>query len=88
MSMDNFSRLSELGVATLYEASGREGLIDIPLFQIIPNSRVAGAARTVLRRRDQLVADGAPAQPAAVVAAGRARRRRMGEGRARAAGHE
>lgn len=52
MSMDNFSRLSELGVATLYEASGREGLIDIPLFQIIPNSRVAGAARTVLCGQD------------------------------------
>lgn len=52
MSMDNFSRLSELGVATVYEASGREGLIDIPLFQIIPNSRVAGVARTVLCGQD------------------------------------
>ena len=52
MSMDNFSRLSELGVATVYEASGREGLIDIPLFQIIPNSRVAGPARTVLCGQD------------------------------------
>lgn len=50
--MDNFSRLSELGVATVYEASGREGLIDIPLFQIIPNSRVAGPARTVLCGQD------------------------------------
>ena len=52
MSMDKFSRLSELGVATVYEASGREGLIDIPLFQIIPNSRVAGVARTVLCGQD------------------------------------
>lgn len=52
MSMDKLSRLSELGVATVYEASGREGLIDIPLFQIIPNSRVAGAARTVLCGQD------------------------------------
>lgn len=50
--MDNFSRLSELSVATVYEASGREGLIDIPLFQIIPNSRVAGPARTVLCGQD------------------------------------
>ena len=50
--MDKFSRLSELGVATVYEASGREGLIDVPLFQIIPNSRVAGAARTVLCGQD------------------------------------
>lgn len=52
MSMDKLSRLSELGVATVYEASGREGLIDIPLFQIIPNSRVAGPARTVLCGQD------------------------------------
>ena len=52
MSMDTLSRLSELGVATVYEASGREGLIDIPLFQIIPNSRVAGFARTVLCGQD------------------------------------
>lgn len=52
MSMDKLFRLSELGVATVYEASGREGLIDIPLFQIIPNSRVAGFARTVLCGQD------------------------------------
>ena len=52
MSMDKLSRLSELGVATVYEASGREGLIDIPLFQIIPSSRVAGFARTVLCGQD------------------------------------
>ena len=50
--MDKLSRLSELGVATVYEASGREGLIDIPLFQIIPNGRVAGFARTVLCGQD------------------------------------
>jgi 4-hydroxy-4-methyl-2-oxoglutarate aldolase len=47
MKTEDIVRLSELGVATVYEASGREGLIDIPLFQIIPNSRVAGFARTV-----------------------------------------
>lgn len=52
MSKEKLSRLSELGVATVYEASGREGLIDIPLFQIIPNSRVAGFARTVLCGQD------------------------------------
>jgi 4-hydroxy-4-methyl-2-oxoglutarate aldolase len=39
-------------VATVYEASGREGLIDIPLIQIIPNSRVAGPARTALCGQD------------------------------------
>lgn len=52
MSTDKLLRLSELGIATVYEASGREGLIDIPLFQIIPNSRMAGTARTVLCGQD------------------------------------
>jgi 4-hydroxy-4-methyl-2-oxoglutarate aldolase len=50
--MNAITRLSELGVATVYEASGREGLIDIPLIQIIPNSHVAGPARTVLCGQD------------------------------------
>jgi 4-hydroxy-4-methyl-2-oxoglutarate aldolase len=48
MNANDLTRLSELGVATVYEASGREGLIDIPLIQIVPNSRVAGPARTAL----------------------------------------
>jgi 4-hydroxy-4-methyl-2-oxoglutarate aldolase len=46
MNPKDIIRLSKLGVATVYEASGREGLIDIPLIQLIPNSRVAGPART------------------------------------------
>lgn len=52
MKTNDINRLSELGVATIYEASGREGLIDIPLIQIIPNSRVAGFARTALCGQD------------------------------------
>jgi 4-hydroxy-4-methyl-2-oxoglutarate aldolase len=40
--------LAKLGVATVYEASGREGLIDLELHRIVPGSRVAGPARTVL----------------------------------------
>jgi 4-hydroxy-4-methyl-2-oxoglutarate aldolase len=48
MTNQQLTRLAELGVATVYEASGQEGLIDIPLIQLIPNSRVAGPARTVL----------------------------------------
>ena len=52
MNARDIIRLSELGVATVYEASGREGLIDIPLIQIIPNSRVAGPARTALCGQD------------------------------------
>lgn len=52
MKQDELTRLSELGVATVYEASGREGLIDIPLIQLLSGSRVAGPARTVLCGQD------------------------------------
>jgi 4-hydroxy-4-methyl-2-oxoglutarate aldolase len=52
MNTDTLKRLRELGVATVYEASGRKGLIDIPLIQIVPNSRVAGFARTALCGQD------------------------------------
>ena len=52
MNTNDLTRLCQLGVATVYEASGREGLIDIPLIQIIPNSCVAGPARTVLCGQD------------------------------------
>jgi 4-hydroxy-4-methyl-2-oxoglutarate aldolase len=52
MNTNDIARLSELGVATVYEASGREGLIDIPLIQIIPNSHVAGPACTALCGQD------------------------------------
>jgi 4-hydroxy-4-methyl-2-oxoglutarate aldolase len=39
--------LARLGTATVYEASGREGLIDADLVQVIPGSRAAGPARPV-----------------------------------------
>ena len=52
MSPDVLTRLTELGVATIYEAAGREGLIDVPLIQTIPGSRAAGPARTVLCGQD------------------------------------
>lgn len=52
MKQDELTRLSELGVATVYEASGRQGLIDIPLIQLLSGSRVAGPARTVLCGQD------------------------------------
>jgi 4-hydroxy-4-methyl-2-oxoglutarate aldolase len=52
MNAKDMTRLSKLGVATVYEASGREGLIDTPLIQLIPNSRVAGPVRTVLCGQD------------------------------------
>lgn len=46
MTNQQLARLAQLGVATVYEAAGREGLIDIPLTQLLPGSRVAGPART------------------------------------------
>jgi len=52
MNREDLTRLSELGVATVYEASDREGLIDLPLIQLIPGSRAAGPARTVLCAQD------------------------------------
>jgi 4-hydroxy-4-methyl-2-oxoglutarate aldolase len=52
MTKDDLNRLSELGMATVYEASGREGLIDMPLIQLLPGSRAAGPARTVLCGQD------------------------------------
>ena len=47
MSTLDMQQFAHYGVATVYEAAGRAGLIDIPLLQIIPGSRVAGPARTV-----------------------------------------
>lgn len=41
------AELARLGVATVYEASGREGLVEVPLTRLVPRSRVAGPARTV-----------------------------------------
>lgn len=52
MKSEDMIRLSELGVATIYEASGRAGLIDMPLIQLLPGSRVAGPARTALCGQD------------------------------------
>jgi 4-hydroxy-4-methyl-2-oxoglutarate aldolase len=40
--------LARLGTATVYEAAGREGLIDLDLHRIVPGSRAAGPARPVL----------------------------------------
>ena len=52
MNKIDMNRLGELGVATVYEASGHEGLIDLPLIQLIPGSRAAGPARTVFCGQD------------------------------------
>jgi 4-hydroxy-4-methyl-2-oxoglutarate aldolase len=42
-----YDELARLGTATVFEASGREGLIDLDLTQVIPGSQAAGPARTV-----------------------------------------
>ena len=41
------NELARLGSATVYEASGRHGLVDVELRQIVPGSRACGPARTV-----------------------------------------
>ncbi|MEO3795088.1 4-carboxy-4-hydroxy-2-oxoadipate aldolase/oxaloacetate decarboxylase [Nonomuraea sp. B10E15] len=42
---DRFDELARLGVATVYEASGRQGLVDEDFVQLIPGTAVAGPAR-------------------------------------------
>jgi 4-hydroxy-4-methyl-2-oxoglutarate aldolase len=41
------AELARLGSATVYEAAGREGLVDVELRQLVPGSRACGPARTV-----------------------------------------
>jgi 4-hydroxy-4-methyl-2-oxoglutarate aldolase len=63
MSTDIARELARLGAATVYEASGREGLVDADLRQIIPGSRVCGPARTVrCGQGDNLMAHAAMAR--------------------------
>ena len=42
-----YEELRRLGSATVFEAAGRTGLVDLDLHQVIPGSRAAGPARTV-----------------------------------------
>ena len=42
-----FAQLARLGSATVYEASGREGLVDLELRPLLLGVRAAGPARTV-----------------------------------------
>jgi 4-hydroxy-4-methyl-2-oxoglutarate aldolase len=43
-----YTELAEAGVATVYEAYGRRGLLDVDLFPVAPGRSVAGPARTAL----------------------------------------
>ena len=45
--MTPYEEIARLGVATVHEAFGRRGLIDVDLHQVVPGSRAAGPARTV-----------------------------------------
>lgn len=46
--MTDYAAFAELGVATVHEAAGRIGIVDLPLTQLVPGSRVAGPARIAL----------------------------------------
>ena len=46
--MTDYAAFAQLGVATVHEAAGRTGVIDIPLVQVVAGSRVAGPARIAL----------------------------------------
>lgn len=44
--MTDYAAFARLGVATVHEAAGRAGIVDLPLTRIVPGSSVAGPART------------------------------------------
>ena len=46
--MTDYAALARLGVATVHEAAGRIGIVDLPLTRVVPGSRAAGPARTAL----------------------------------------
>ena len=46
--MTDYEAFARLGVATVHEAAGRTGVVDLALTQVVPGSRVAGPARTAL----------------------------------------
>jgi 4-hydroxy-4-methyl-2-oxoglutarate aldolase len=48
----SYHELAQLGSATVYEAGGRRGYVDADLIQVVPGSRVAGPARTVVCGQD------------------------------------
>ena len=45
---ETYQELADFGSATVYEAGGRGGYVDADLIQVLPGTRVAGPARTVL----------------------------------------
>jgi 4-hydroxy-4-methyl-2-oxoglutarate aldolase len=49
---DAIAELAALGSATVYEAGGRRGYVDLDLIQILAGTRAAGPARTVMCGQD------------------------------------
>jgi 4-hydroxy-4-methyl-2-oxoglutarate aldolase len=49
---DVCAELARLGSATVYEAGGRRGYVDVDLVQVVAGSRTAGPARTVICGQD------------------------------------
>ncbi len=49
---DAIAELAALGSATVYEAGGRRGYVDLDLIQVLAGTRVAGPARTVMCGQD------------------------------------
>jgi 4-hydroxy-4-methyl-2-oxoglutarate aldolase len=52
VSDERLSELARLGSATVYEAGGRRGYVDVDLHQIVSGSRAGGPARSVLCGQD------------------------------------
>jgi 4-hydroxy-4-methyl-2-oxoglutarate aldolase len=46
--VSDYAAIAALGVATVHEAAGRTGIVDLALTRVVPGSRVAGPARTAL----------------------------------------
>jgi len=46
--VSDYATLARLGVATVHEAAGRVGIVDLPLTQVVPGSRGAGPARVAV----------------------------------------
>jgi 4-hydroxy-4-methyl-2-oxoglutarate aldolase len=46
--VSDYAEIARLGVATIHEAAGRIGIVDLDLVQVVPGSRVAGPARTAV----------------------------------------
>lgn len=52
VAQSTLTSLAQLGSATVYEAGGRRGYLDVDLIQVVSGSRVAGPARTVTCGQD------------------------------------